>query len=261
MGTATSWAGSPALQASFRSSIPLKAVHPCMPLPVPTIAAWWGPASRVNGKQASECSKGHRSTCSQPRTLIMACPEGWVAAACWTTGLMMLPHHSWALACSLGWEETPRDLAQTIDLLLSSRRASCMNKTLLIEISRGLLTITARFCWTPVLPGITQLYRLGFYLLLDPETGSMQNWCQTIHYWKKTSISISHAAFIIVSKISINDQSRLCITSNSDTWIMKHVEIIELTSKNSFPLGENIRLTAIIYYLLCLNTDLNFAPK
>lgn len=98
-------------------------------------------------------------------------------------------------------------------------------------------------------PGITKQDRLCFYFSLDPGTASVQNWCQIIHYWKKTSISISRAAFIIVSKISVNDQSRLYIMSNSNTWIMKRVEIIKVTSRNSFPLGENIRLTAIIYYL------------
>lgn len=75
-------------------------------------------------------------------------------------------------------------------------------------------------------------------LLLDPERTSMQNQCQIIHYGKKTSISISHAAFIIESKISINDQSALCITNTSNTRITKCVEIIKVT--HTFFLKEKI---------------------
>lgn len=65
-----------------------RAVHPCTPLPVSTSAVRWEPDSRVSGNQAAECLKGHKTTCSQPGTLIVASPEGWVAAACWTSGLM-----------------------------------------------------------------------------------------------------------------------------------------------------------------------------
>lgn len=42
---------------------------------------------------------------------------------------------------------------------------------------------------------------------------------------------------------------------------MKRMEIIKATSRNSFPLGGNIRLTAIIYSLPLFEYKLNFTPK
>jgi len=42
---------------------------------------------------------------------------------------------------------------------------------------------------------------------------------------------------------------------------MKRVEIIKVTSRNSFPLGENIRLPAIIYYLPLFEYRFEFYTK
>lgn len=42
---------------------------------------------------------------------------------------------------------------------------------------------------------------------------------------------------------------------------MKRMEIIKATSRNSFPLGGNIRLTAIIYSLPLFEYKLNFTPQ
>lgn len=58
---------------------------------------------------------------------------------------------------------------------------------------------------------------VGFCLLPDPGAGSRRARWQARHYREEASISPSHAAFGMVSKISRDDQSGLCVTSSSNT--------------------------------------------